>query len=346
MDHQIDFRSDTVTKPSQDMYNAMFSAEIGDDVYEEDMSVQQLQTTLTEYFGKESALFFPTGTMCNLCALLCWNDKRGSEIIVGDQSHIFLFEQGGASQFGGICMRTLPNKEDGTMDITKIERAIRDDDIHEPSTSLICIENTQNACGGKVLKESFFQELRNLSKQHDIPIHLDGARIWNALQESTISPLEMGSYVDSMSVCLSKGLGAPVGSVLIGSNDFIKKAKRMRKALGGGMRQSGVLANAGLVGFRDFQNGLLKNDHLYTKLIAHEIAKIPGFIPQEKVETNILFVVIDHPTHNEKTVVEFFKTHNILISCWDTNLIRIVLHRNITKDDVEYVLGTFQMLVS
>ena len=346
MDHKIDLRSDTVTKPSQEMYNAMFSAEIGDDVYEEDKSVQHLQTTLAEYFGKESALFFPTGTMCNLCALLCWNDKRGSEIIVGDQSHIFLFEQGGASQFGGICMRTLPNKEDGTMDIAKIEKAIRDDDIHEPSTSLICIENTQNACGGKVLKESFLKELRNLSKQHSIPIHLDGARIWNALQETTISPLEMGSYLDSMSVCLSKGLGAPVGSVLIGSNDFIKKAKRIRKALGGGMRQSGVLANAGLIGFRDFQNGLLKNDHLYTKLIAHEIAKIPGFIPQEKVETNILFVVIDHPNHNEKTVVEFFKTHNILISGWDTNLIRIVLHRNITKEDVEYVLGTFQLLIS
>jgi len=344
MDHKIDLRSDTVTKPSQEMYNAMFSAEVGDDVYEEDKSVQQLQTTLSEYFGKESALFFPTGTMCNLSALLCWNDKRGSETIVGEQSHIFLFEQGGASQFGGICMRTLPNKEDGTMEIAKIKKAIRDDDIHEPSTSLICIENTHNACGGKVLKESFLQELRNLSRQHSIPIHLDGARIWNALQETTISPLEMGSYVDSMSVCLSKGLGAPVGSVLIGSNDFIKKAKRMRKALGGGMRQSGVLANAGLIGFRDFQNGLLKEDHLYTKLIAHEIAKIPGFIPQEKVETNILFVVIDHPTHNEKTVVEFFKEHSILVSCWDTNLIRIVLHRNITKDDVEYLLGTIQVL--
>jgi threonine aldolase len=343
MDHKIDLRSDTVTKPSQDMYNAMFSAEVGDDVYEEDKSVQQLQTTLAEYFGKESALFFPSGTMCNLCSLLCWC-WRGCEIIVGEQSHIFLFEQGGASQFGGICMRTLPNKEDGSMEITKIEKAIRDDDIHEPITSLICIENTHNACGGKVLKESFLQELRNLSKQHNIPVHLDGARIWNALQESTISPIEMGSYVDSMSVCLSKGLGAPVGSVLIGSKDFIKKAKRMRKALGGGMRQSGVLANAGLIGFRDFQNGLLKDDHLYTKLIAHEIAKIPGFIPQEKVETNILFVVIDHPSHNEKTVVEFFKTHNIFVSCWDTNLIRIVLHRNITKDDVEYLLGTIQML--
>lgn len=343
MDHKIDLRSDTVTKPSQDMYNAMFSAEVGDDVYEEDKSVQQLQTTLVEYFGKESALFFPSGTMCNLCALLCWC-WRGCEIIVGEQSHIFLFEQGGASQFGGICMRTLPNKEDGSMELTKIEKAIRDDDIHEPITSLICIENTHNACGGKVLKESFLQELRHLSKQRNIPVHLDGARIWNALQESTISPIEMGSYVDSMSVCLSKGLGAPVGSVLLGSNDFIKKAKRMRKALGGGMRQSGVLANAGLIGFRDFQNGLLKEDHLYTKLIAHEIAKIPGFIPQEKVETNILFVVIDHPTHNEKTVVEFFKTHNILVSCWDTNLIRIVLHRNITKDDVEYLLGTIQML--
>ena len=157
---KVNLISDTVTKPSKEMYNAMFSADIGDDVYEEDMSVKQLQTTLAEYFGKESALFFPTGTMCNLCALLCWNDKRGSEIIVGDQSHIFLFEQGGASQFGGICMRTLPNKEDGTMDIAKIEKAITKKTmmhIHEPSTSFICIENTLNACGAKVLNRVFFK---------------------------------------------------------------------------------------------------------------------------------------------------------------------------------------------
>jgi threonine aldolase len=344
LDYKIDLRSDTVTKPTQEMYNAMFSAEIGDDVYEEDKSVQELQDTLAEYFGKEKGLFFPTGTMCNLCALLCWNDKRGSEIIVGDKSHIFLFEQGGAAQFGGISMRTIHNESDGTLDIESIKRAIRDDDIHEPSTSLICIENTHNVCGGKILKESYLHELRLLSNEQKLPIHLDGARIWNALQESEMNGVQMGSFVDSLSVCLSKGLGAPVGSVLLGTSDFIQRAKRIRKALGGGMRQSGVLANAGLVGFRDFQKGILKQDHSFTQIIADEFKKKEGFIIQDVVETNILFVHIQHETHNEKSVTEFFRQHNILISSWDTNLIRIVLHRNITADDIEYFIQSIQIL--
>lgn len=344
MNDKIDLRSDTVTKPTPEMYNAIFSADIGDDVYEEDKSVQKLQDTIADFFGKEKGLFFPSGTMCNLCSLLTWNQKRGTEIIVGDNSHIFLFEQGGAAQFGGISMRTLKNEEDGTIDISSIEKSIRDDDIHEPSTSLICIENTHNACGGKILKESYLHDLRELSKKYDLPIHLDGARIWNALHESNIGGKEIGNYIDSISVCLSKGLGAPVGSVLLGTNDFINRAKRIRKALGGGMRQSGILANTGLIGFNDFKNGLFEQDHCFTKLIANEFKKKSGFIPQENVETNILFVVIDHEDYNEKTVVEFFKEHSILISGWDTNLIRIVLHRNITKDDIEYVIQTINML--
>ena len=208
-------------------------------------SVQQLQTTIADYFGKECALFFPSGTMSNLTAILSWCNKRGSEIIVGNNSHIFYLNKE-VQQFGGVAFHTVQNMEDGTMILEDIENAIRDDDIHEPTTELIAIENTHNACGGKVLPKDFFVHLRELVRlEHNLPIHLDGARIWNALQESEMTPIEMAYYVDSMSVLFIKGLGAPIGSLLVGSKELISKAKRIRKALGGGMRQSGIVATAG-----------------------------------------------------------------------------------------------------
>ena len=213
----IDLRSDTVTKPTIRMLKSIVDNfhSVGDDVYEEDIIVQKLQQKLSTMFNKEDALFFPSGTMCNLTSLLSWCN-RGSEIILGNKSHIFLFEQGGAAQYGGIAFHTIPNLEDGTMDIQSVQGAIRDDDIHEPETSLIAIENTHNACGGKVLPVDFLKSMSDIGKTHNIPIHLDGARIWNALQESKLDAKDIGQYVDSISVCLSKGLGAPVGSVLLG----------------------------------------------------------------------------------------------------------------------------------
>ena len=336
----IDLRSDTVTKPTRQMLTSIIDNfdNIGDDVYEEDMVVQKLQQKLSGMFNKEDALFFPSGTMCNLTALLCWCD-RGSEIILGNNSHIFLFEQGGAAQYGGIAFHTIPNLEDGTMDIQNIHEAIRDDDIHEPNTSLIAIENTHNACGGKVLPLDFLEYIKEIGKTHNIPIHLDGARIWNALQESGIDAMTMGTYVDSISVCLSKGLGAPVGSVLLGPKDFIQKAKRVRKSLGGGMRQSGILASAALTAIEDFESGILKIDHEYIKLIAKEISVCNGFEPQPIVETNILFI---HVKEDASKIVDYFKLHNILISAWTSKLLRIVVHRNITNEDIQYVISIFK----
>jgi len=270
----IDLRSDTVTRPSEKMRQAMKDAVVGDDVMGDDPTVQELEEKIARIFNKESALFFPSGTMSNLTAMLSWCSSRGSEIIVGEKSHIFLFEQTGASQFGGISLRTIPNQPDGTMRIEEIQAAIRDDDIHEPSTQLICIENTHNVCGGRILPITFMKELYHIAKERNLPIHMDGARVWNAIAATKTDPKKIGQYVDSLTVCLSKGLGAPVGSLLIGPRTFIQRARRIRKALGGGMRQSGVLAAAGIVSLDDFfekDMWLLQEDHRRAQQIVSEL---------------------------------------------------------------------------
>lgn len=336
----IDFRSDTVTKPTPAMRAAMSKAIVGDDVYHEDPTVIALEQRVAAMFGKESALFFPSGTMSNLCATLTWCTHRGSEIIVGDKSHMFLFEQAGAAQFGGISYRTLPNMNDGTMDIESIRLAIRDDDIHEPQTKLICIENTHNACGGKVLPLSFLQELRDLSLQHRIPVHVDGARIWNALAAMQLDPASFGEYVDSLSVCLSKGLGAPVGSLLVGSIDFITKARRIRKALGGGMRQAGIIAAAGLIALDDFKVRILHRDHIRTRQLAEALAELPIF-EVYPVETNILFARVNTDNRQWPAIL---KSMNVVVSVWEPFLMRVVVHRDIDDNAITRALQAFRQL--
>jgi len=348
----IDLRSDTVTKPSIEMRKAMETAEVGDDVYGEDPTINELQGRMAKMFNKESALFFPSGTMCNLAAILSWCPERGSEIIVGDRSHILLFEQTNSCQFGGISLRAVPNLRDGTMNLENISAMIRDDDIHEPRTKLICIENTHNVCGGRIIPISFMKELYEFSKKNGIPIHLDGARIWNALTESNDIPSTIGQYTDSLSVCLSKGLGAPVGSVLIGSHELISKAKRVRKALGGGLRQSGILAAAGIVALNDFISGILEPDHERAKQLAIEIEKLPIFNICNIVETNILFFEIV-PSKIEQfgkkiylDFVHYLKEKQILITLWSPNLFRIVIHRDISEEDINKVIYEIRYFVS
>jgi threonine aldolase len=326
----IDFRSDTVTKPTDKMREMMSTAIVGDDVYEEDPTVNKLENRIAEMFGKESALFFPSGTMSNLTAIMTWCQSRGSEIILGDKSHIFLFEQSGAAQFGGVSFRTVPNLEDGTMDIRSIHSAIREDDIHEPMTKLICIENTHNVCGGRVLPINFMSKLREIK----IPIHMDGARIWNAITFMKMDPKQIGQYADSMSVCLSKGLGAPIGSLLLGTREFILKARRIRKALGGGMRQVGVIAAAGLQSLDDFENGILENDHRLAKLIVNSLKHLKIF-QFHKVETNILFI---NTTTEAKIICRLLRERGILVSEWGTFLIRLVVHRDITEENIFFLI--------
>jgi len=337
----IDMRSDTVTSPTIEMREAIYYASVGDDVYGEDETIQTLERRVANLFGKEAALFFPTGTMSNLTALLTWCPTRGSEVIVGDKSHMFLFEQAGASQFGGISPRTVPNLTDGTMDLEQISWSIRDDDIHEPVTKLICIENTHNACGGKILSLSFMQGLHYISKLHGgLPIHLDGARIWNAIQASGTSPRQYGELVDSISVCLSKGLGAPAGSLLLGTREFIRMARRTRKALGGGMRQVGILGAAGLKALDDYETGILHHDHVRAQTLVDEIRQMTGYKVRSPVHTNIIFIDILYIDATK--IVQLFKERGVLLSEWGTNLIRLVIHRDITDADIYRTIDVFR----
>ena len=348
----IDLRSDTVTQPTIKMRQTMMNVKVGDDVLKEDETIKMLEKIASEMFLKESALFFPSGTMSNLTAILTWCNSRGSEIIVGDKSHIFLFEQTGASQFGGISIRTVRNENDGTMNLTDIELAIREKDIHEPVTQLICIENTHNVCGGRVLPLSYLKDLKTFAEREDIqiPIHLDGARVWNAITELNIEAHEISNCVDSLTVCLSKGLGAPVGSLLIGNSVFIEKARRIRKALGGGMRQSGVLAGAGIEAIIDFYSGMLRTDHIHAKLVAKELLKMKpvAFKITNKVETNIIFVeiVLYDKTWEKKNisanVAALLKEKNILVSVWSPLLLRFVFHRDITKDNIQCIVNALK----
>jgi len=335
----IDLRSDTVTKPTNAMRTCMTNALVGDDVYGEDPTTVLLENRVAEMFHKESALFFPSGTMSNLTALLTWCDSRGSEVIVGDKSHIFLFEQSGAAQFGGISYRTIENHEDGTMDVESIKQSIRENDIHEPITRLICIENTHNVCGGKILPLEFISNVRKIASQHQIPIHMDGARIWNAITASGVEPHEMVKHIDSISVCLSKGLGAPVGSLLVGTAEFIRKARRIRKALGGGMRQSGVLAAAGLVALDDFISGILIEDHEKTRKIVDGLNGLKHMVLHPNVQTNIIFIDVLQGDAND---ISFHLKHeNILVSAWSSHLLRMVIHRDISYENVYTIISKF-----
>ena len=340
----IDLHSDTVTKPTNEMREAMAAAIVGDDVSREDPTIKILEERVAQMFQKESALFFPSGTMSNLTALLIWCNNRGSEFIVGDNSHMFLFEQAGAAQFGGVSPRTVPNLPDGSMDLNLIRLAIRDDDIHEPQTKLICIENTHNACGGKVLSISFIEDLKALADTHNIPIHLDGARIWNALSATDMKPYKIGKYVSSLSVCLSKGLGSPIGSLLVGDSKFIEKARRVRKALGGGMRQVGILGAAGLKALDDFESGILIVDHIRTLKLVDSFKRLSFLKVRENIQTNIIFadIVSKYYGINSQIISDMLKEKGIIISVWAPMLIRVVVHRDISDLDIEKTIKAFE----
>jgi threonine aldolase len=341
----IDLRSDTVTKPTASMRKAMFAAEVGDDVYNEDPTVILLENRMAEMFGKEKSLFFPTGTMSNLAAVLSWCQRRGSEMILGDKSHIHVYEQGGVSQLGGVATHNLPNRYDGTMDLDAVASSIRSSNIHFPVTDLICIENTHNVCGGRVLPMSYVNALSQLCKTNSIPLHVDGARIWNAAVATGLSVKDLVRDVDSVSACLSKALGAPVGSVLIGSEEMIYRARRMRKALGGGMRQSGILAAAALQSLDDFESSdMIKEDHRKAKMLSEVLSKLQGVILNPEgngvVETNILIVKIEREDIDASEVVKRMKEKNILVLLKGSNLIRMVLHRDISDDDMHLAIET------
>ena len=283
----IDLRSDTVTKPSAGMRAAMVSAEVGDDVYGEDPTVNHLESECAAMLGHPAGLFVPSGTQSNLAALLT-HCGRGDEYIAGQNAHTYRFEGGGAAALGGIQPQPLPFQDDGTLDLDDLAAAVKPDDYHFAKTRLICLENTQ---GGKAVDPAYFASVRTFADEHGLRVHLDGARLFNAVVALGCSPRDFGRQCDSVSVCLSKGLGAPAGSVLCGSADFIDAARRWRKVLGGGMRQAGVLAAAGLYAL-EHQVGRLADDHRRAGTLADALREYGLSVEQH---TNMIFVDgLDH----------------------------------------------------
>ena len=292
----IDLRSDTVTQPTDGMRAAMMAAPVGDEVYEDDPAVQCLEGLAAERMSKDAGLFVPSGTMANLLAVLA-HCARGSEIILGHLSHLFQYEGGSTAWIAGTHTHIVTNEIDGTLSLEALEEAIREDDIHEPSTQLLCLENTHNRCGGQSLPPKYCDRVGALAGNHGLPVHLDGARIFNAAIALGVEPTALTRSVDSVMFCLSKGLGAPIGSVLCGSRKFITRARRLRKAIGGGMRQVGILAAAGIYALEHNVNRLAE-DHSNARALAEEINAIPGLCcgPErftQPVETNMVYFQID-----------------------------------------------------
>ena len=319
----IDLRSDTVTQPTEAMRTAMARAEVGDDVYGEDPTVNRLEQFVADLLGAEDGLFVATGTQSNLCALLS-HCGRGDEYIAGEEAHTYRFEAGGAAVLGGIQPQPLPFEVDGTLALDAVIAAIKPDDYHFARTRLLCLENTQS---GKPLSVDYVASAADLCRRHGLNLHLDGARLFNAAIAEGVSVGDYGSLVDSVSVCLSKGLGAPVGSVLVGSKEFILSARRWRKMLGGGMRQAGVLAAAGLYALEHHVDRLAEDHAHATRLAEGLLEKVGGRIEQA---TNMVF--IDAPQLND--VRARLSTKGVL-----TSGSRWVVHLDVTGGDIEFVLN-------
>jgi threonine aldolase len=341
----VDLRSDTVTLPTPAMRQAIFEAELGDDVLGEDPTVNQLEALAAERLGKEAALFVPTGTMANLVCLLS-HCARGDEAIMGDAAHTFLFEAGGSAAVGGIHPRTVPNQPDGTLDLSDVEAAIRPlNNPHHPRTRLICLENTHNRCSGAVLTPEYMRQVRALAYEHNLAIHLDGARMFNAAVALGVTPSVVARDADSVSFCLSKGLSAPVGSLVCGSAEFIREAHRQRKILGGGMRQVGVLAAAGIVALETMVDRMA-DDHANAKKLAEGLAQLPGIVLDPKrVETNIVIFEMAPDALSPAELVAGLAAHGVKMGNIGPTRLRAVTHYGIETEDIDCALDAARQVL-
>jgi threonine aldolase len=329
----IDLRSDTVTRPTEAMRRVMTEAEVGDDVYGEDPTVNRLEQQAARMLGKEAALFVPSGTMSNLLALLT-HCGRGDEYIAGQDAHIYRWEGGGGAIFGGIQPQPLDFEPDGTLDLVRVARAVKSPDHHHAVTRLLCLENTQ---GGKVLPLDYLAKAEECARSRKLSLHLDGARVFNAAVHLGVPVTDIARHFDTVSVCLSKGLGAPVGSVLCGSASFIDRAHRWRKVAGGGMRQAGILAAAGMYAL-DHNIERLADDHRNAQTLATKLAGI-GQLTVSAAATNILFVT--PPAGSAASLREELGKQGILLGGGDC--IRLVTHLDVTEQDVERVVEGFKL---
>ena len=333
---EVDLRSDTVTHPSPEMRRAMYEAELGDDVYGEDPTLNALEAKAAERLGKEAAVFVASGTMGNLVSVLS-HAQRGDEIILGNKAHIFRSEAGGASALGGVSFHTIPNDSRGMLDLDDIQAAVRPNDPHMPRTALVCLENTQNMCGGATLTQDDMKAVADVAHANGIPVHVDGARIFNAAVSLEAPVSELVKDVDSLTFCLSKGLSCPIGSIIVGSEDYIMEARRWRKMVGGSMRQVGVIAAAGLVAL-DSMVERLAEDHSNARKLANGLAEIPGIsIEPDSLPTNLVFFDVEREDREKlhRRLVERGVKGGGGQKRW-----RYVTHYGITESDIDYTLET------
>ena len=328
----IDLRSDTVTRPSDAMRRAMACAEVGDDVYREDPSVARLECVLAERAGQDAGLFFPSGTQSNLTALLA-HCRRGDEYIVAQHAHTYRYEGGGAAALGGIQPQPLDGDQHGGIDLTKVENAIKADDIHFAKTRLLALENTS---GGRVLPLAYLSRAAQLTRARQLGFHLDGARAFNAAIELGVELTAITAQFDSVSICLSKGLGAPVGSVLVADNAFIRDARRWRKVVGGGMRQAGMLAAAGLYAL-EHNITRLADDHARAQMLAEKLStNTPLEVIDATAHTNMLFVTLPDESQGDlQALCAHAKQHGVLLGSSDTGkVLRLVTHLDVTDQHI------------
>ena len=337
----IDLRSDTITQPTPEMRAAITNAEVGDDVYGEDPTINRLQALAAEMLEKEAGLFVTSGTMGNLASILA-HCTRGEEVIMGSAAHTFLYEAGGIAALGGVTSYLIPNQSDGTLKIGDIHSAIRPDDAHQPITRLIALENTHNRCGGVALTAEYTQSVCDFAHSNGLLVHIDGARIFNAAVVQGISAADLVACADSVTICLSKGLCAPVGSVICGSEAFIHRAHRIRKQLGGGMRQAGFLAAAGIVALETMVDRV-GEDHAHAINLARGLSALPGIVLDLGTPyTNMVFISLtDDVSKDALQVKSELKKFGVLVSATGKRSFRLVTHYWIDDHKVEKAINAF-----
>ncbi len=340
----IDLRSDTVTLPTPAMREAMYKAELGDDVFGEDPTVNELEALAAGRIGKEAALSVASGTMGNLVSILS-HCQRGDEVIMGDRAHTFLYEVGAAAAFGGIQVHIVPNEPDGMLDPQVVEAAIRGDNIHFPPTRLLCLENTHNRCGGTALSLAQMDSICAVGRDKGIFVHLDGARVFNAAISLGVAAKELTKNVDSVMFCLSKGLSAPVGSLVAGSEDFIRRARKHRKMVGGGMRQAGILAAAGIVALTEMVDRLAE-DHANARLLAEGLKEIEGLdVDLECVQTNIVIFSLVTERMTPAELAAGLAKEGVRLFPIGDRLLRAVTHYGIEEQNIALALDAFQRVM-
>jgi threonine aldolase len=345
----IDLRSDTVSHPTPQMREAMANAVVGDDVYGEDPTVNQLEAEAARMLGKEAGLFVTSGTQGNLVSILA-QVQRGEEIVVGDKAHTFVYEGGGIAALGGVIPHTVPVHQDGTLDLDDIRHAIRGQNIHFPRTKMIALENTQGTVGGMPLSVEYTEAVADIAREHGLKLHIDGARFFNAAVYYDVPASELAKSADTVTFCLSKGLCAPVGSMIVGSKEMIDEARRVRKVVGGGLRQAGILAAAGMIALCDMTQRLCE-DHVNAKLLGQGLADLPHLtVDLDRVKTNFVFFDLEEsaPVSPSELVGIMQRDYNIMLRPYPgfERTFRAVTHYWITPESIQQVVAAMRQVLS